>query len=285
VRSRIADMGGTDARYAEWMQGAEALEGREGLARLCEIEVLIERDHSRNQTELFMDLPLGRNEIAARGSSSLREAAYLRVALECGVPYYIGTDTYSRLGSANIEQFLELCGDLMTRLQTQDAAGRELTLSPMIQDKIAREASRNYYRGLAQLPDGDLVQKFVDGVGRISKEEARKPRIPYPPGVTGTALRMVDRSKLREPATQRVPEFEMLYRALKSAIAHNVVWIELDYRVKNSNYMVIYLNRLLCPMFDMPLGLGGFRERKLIDMASWMVGAVRHASQGQGTLL
>ena len=289
VRSRIAANGGTERRYAKWIREAEQLEGRDGLARLCELEVLIERDRSRAQQELFDDLPLAREELSARGSSSLREAAYLRAAVECGIPYYLGSEIYARLGSANIEQFLELCGDLMARLQTQDATGRELALTPAIQDKIARDAGRTYYRSLPQLPDGDLVQRLVDGVARISREEARKPRIPYPPGVTGTALRMSDRAKLREPKTQKLPQMEMLYRGLKSAIAHNVVWIELNYRVKNADYMVIYLNRLLCPVFDMPLGLGGFRERKLIEMAGWMTEKSRLIGkgddEGQGVLL
>lgn len=100
---------------------------------------------------------------------------------------------------------------------------------------------------------------------------------------------MSDRAKLRDPRTKATPQMGMLYRALKSAIAHNVVWIELNYRVKNGDYMVIYLNRLLCPAFDMPLGLGAFRERKLVEMSGWMIEA--QAPQGglpdqrQGTLL
>lgn len=289
VGARISAIAGENPRYSEWIGGTERAEGRDALARLCELEVLIERDRSRPQLELFADLPLTQEELSARGSSSLREAAYLRAAIEFGIPYYVGTEAYARLGSSNIEQFLELCGDLMARLQTQDATGRELALTPPIQDKIARDASRSYYRSLHQLPDGDHVQRFVDGVARISKEEARKPRIPYPPGVTGTALRMSDRAKLRSPETLRNPQMEMLYRALKSAIAHNVVWIELNYRVKNADYMVIYLNRLLCPEFDMPLGLGGFRERKLIDMSGWMVEAAARTvggpDEGQERLL
>lgn len=289
VRGRIASIGGDSPRYSDWLLESEQLGGRDGLARLCELEVLIERDRSRLQLELFPEFPLARGELIARGSSSLREAAYLRAAIEFGIPYYLGTETYARLGSANIEQFLELCGDLMARLQTQDATGRELALTPPIQDKIARDASRVYYRSLPQLPDGNYVQRFVDGVGRISRDEARKPRIPYPPGVTGTALRMSDRARLRQPETLRSPQMEMLYRALRSAIAHNVVWIELNYRVKNSDYMVIYLNRLLCPLFDMPLGLGGFRERKLAEMAGWMIESPSLAADGaderQGTLL
>lgn len=289
VRGRIADKVGDDPRYAAWVAETAQLDGRDGLTRLSEIDVLIERDRTRAQQELFDDLPLPADQLVSRGSSSLREAAYLRTAIECGIPYYVGAETYARLGSANIEQFLELCGDLMARLQTQDATGRELALTPAIQDKIARDASRNYYRSLTQLPHGNYVQRFVDGVARISKEEAAKPRIPYPPGVTGTALLMSDRAKLRESSSLELPEMAALYYGLKSAIAHNVVWIELNYRVKNADYMVIYLNRLLCPVFDMPLGLGAFRERKLIQMAGWMIEPPRRAGEAtdprQGTLL
>lgn len=288
VRSRIADKVGDDPRYAVWLAETVQLDGRDGLARLSEIDVLIERDRTRAQQELF-DVPLPADQLVSRGSSSLREAAYMRTAINCGIPYYVGAETYARLGSANIEQFLEVCGDLMARLQTQDVTGRELALTPSIQDKIARDASRNYYRSLTQLPHGNYIQRFVDGVARISKEEAAKPRIPYPPGVTGTALLMSDRAKLREPSSRELPEMAALYCGLKSAIAHNVVWIELNYRVKNADYMVIYLNRLLCPTFDMPLGLGAFRERKLIQMAGWMVEPPRRAGETadprQGTLL
>ena len=36
--------------------------------------------------------------------------------------------------------------------------------------------------------------------------------------------------------------------------------------------MVIYLNRLLCPLFQLPLLRGGFREKRLETMAKWMTG-------------
>ena len=45
---------------------------------------------------------------------------------------------------------------------------------------------------------------------------------------------------------------------------------ELDRRVKNKQVMVIYVNRLLCPLFWLPLGRGGYREKKLEAMAQWM---------------
>lgn len=286
LRRRIETRASQDARYAEWFEGTVELEGRDGAARLAELEVLIERDSRRTQGELFSDFSLGLDELGRRGSSSLREAAFLRVCNEFGLPYYTGPDTFARLGSANIEQFLEICGDLTAKLISQDAMGRALALSAEVQDRVVRDASREYYRSLVNLPDGDLVVRFVDAVGKLSLNEAKKPTLPYPPGVTGTALSMNDRSRLRDlKSPSSVPGALELRSALVSAIANNVVWIELDYRVKNGRFMVIYLNRLLCPRFDMPLGLGGFRERHLSEMARWMITGDEYAASSQGSLL
>jgi hypothetical protein len=64
-----------------------------------------------------------------------------------------------------------------------------------------------------------------------------------------------------------------LFDALAAGIAYNLVSAELERSVKGDRYMVLYLNRLLCPRLGLPLGRGGFRERKLPVMASWMMGS------------
>ena len=271
IRDAIARAWGDQSRYSEWIQQEVGGSARETLARTAQLEVLIERDRQRAQGDLFEDHPLTASELATRGSSALRDAALLRASVKYRLPYYYGAESLARLGSANIEQFLELCGDTMARLLTQDATGRPLSLAPAIQDKLIREASRAYYNSLAQLPAGDHIKRLVDGVATIAGVEGAKPTIPYPPGVTGTALSMPDRARLRDAPRSTIPEMLRLHDGLRSAIAHNVVWIELGYRVKNQEWMVIYLNRLLCPHFNLPLGLGGLRERKLGAMMQWMV--------------
>jgi hypothetical protein len=83
---------------------------------------------------------------------------------------------------------------------------------------------------------------------------------------------MADRKQLLEPAVrEKIPGADALFRALASAIAHNILSAELNRQVKGVRSMVLYLNRLLCPRFGLPLGRGGFREKKLREMASWMV--------------
>ena len=106
----------------------------------------------------------------------------------------------------------------------------------------------------------------------MAVQETHRPTAPYAPGVTGTALSMADREQLLEPAVrEKIPGADALFRALASAIANNILSSELNYSVKGGSFMVLYLNRLLCPRFGLTLNRGGFREKKLPEMASWMV--------------
>ena len=83
---------------------------------------------------------------------------------------------------------------------------------------------------------------------------------------------MADRELLLNPAKRaRIPGAERLYEALGAAIAYNVLTAELDRPSKGDRVMVLYLNRLLCPRFALPLGRGGFRERRLAIVAGWLL--------------
>jgi hypothetical protein len=56
---------------------------------------------------------------------------------------------------------------------------------------------------------------------------------------------------------------------LGTAIAHNLLQAELNYKVMGGRYMGLYLNRLLCPKYKLPLQLGGFREKPLREFITW----------------
>lgn len=283
LREELRVEAGESRRYREWLDGVDQHEGRVGAARLGELKALIARDRNRAQQELFADeLVLPSDEIARRGDSSLREAALLAIAHRFKLPYYHGQTAITRLASSNIEQFLELCGDMFAHLQIRASANKPVELDAAVQDKLVREASDRYWRQLERLPNGYLVQRLVERIAEIAATEAAKPTIPYPPGVTGTALSMADRQRLIAPTdAARNVGAAQLRAALSSAVAHNVVWLDPDYSVKGDRWLVIYLNRLLCPRFRMPLTLGGFREKPLRAMAGWFI----DVADGQGSLL
>lgn len=270
LQARVAALAAGEPRYDRWMADAQLLTGWEAAVRLRELEVLILRDQSRQQ-DLFGETLTG-TDLTDRSSSGLREAVTLAVADEFNLPYYAGSAMVTRLGSHNAHQFLDLCGDLFAEMLVDISLGRPPQLSLARQHRVLRRASEEYWEAIPRtVPNGRDVQAIVREIVKIAQAENSKPRMPYPPGVTGTALTMGERGRLLDPAYRAEhPAAERLFAALASAVAHNILHADLDYSVKNDRYMVLYLNRLLCPRFKLPLGLGGFRERRLGDMMGWM---------------
>lgn len=272
ARGRVVEAAGSDARYEEWLDTLRGLQGREGLARIAETGVLVARDRGRAQGELFAEV-LPADALGDRGNAGLREGALLREAHAQKLPYYSGVNLLTGLASTNVEQFLTLSGDLFAEVLLTASVGRDPHLAAERQDRVLRRASRVYWDQIASgVPHGPLVQTFVKGIAGLATREAAKPTLPYPPGVTGTALAHADRDALIDPDRRaRVAGADLLLTALTNAVAYNVLSVDKNYRVKGGVYLVIYLNRLLCPYFGLPLGYGGFRERRLQEMASWML--------------
>ena len=268
LRERVHRLAGGDERYARWLGAAEKLVGFQAATRWRELEILIIRDRDR-QMDLF-DTVLDQDDLVSRSSASLREGAALLVAKEFELPYYGGSKMLIRLGSYNAEQFLNLCGDLFAEMLVDVSLGRPPRLNLARQHRVIRKASERFWQGIPRtVPNGREVQALVSHIVGIAQADNAKPTLPYPPGVTGSALLMGEREQLLdETFRQRTPGAERLFAALASAVAHNILQVELDYSVKNDRYMVIYLNRLLCPRFWLPLGYGSFREKPLKTMVT-----------------
>ena len=267
---RVNDVAGGDSRYQGWITRVGQLTGFQAAVGLRETEILIHRDQDR-QRDLFAD-ELSEAEIGERSSGAIREAAALSVANEFKVPYYAGRDTVIRLGAHNAEQFLNLCGALFDEMLVDVSLGRRPSLSIRRQHRVLFDASERYWTNIATtVPYGRDVQALVSEMVAVARAENVKPKVPYPPGVTGTALTMGERAMLLDPTFRhRTPGAERLFTALGAAVAESILQVELNYSVKNGRYMVLYLNRLLCPRFGLPLGLGSFREKRLTVMLGWM---------------
>lgn len=270
LAQRVLAIAGDEQRYAGWIQEARAMTGLEAAIRWRELEVLVLRDQNR-QPDLF-NSQLTDEDLAERTSSSVREGAGLAVASEFKLPYYFGGPTVVRLGSHNADQFLNLCGDLFAEMLVDISLGRSPRLDAARQHRVLLRASERFWESIPRtVPNGRDVQVLVREIVAIAEEENAKPRMPYPPGVTGTALLMSERQLLLDPAyRERHPGTERLFSALAAAVAFNVLQADLDYSVKKNRYMVLYLNRLLCPRFGLPLGFGAFKERRLTEMTNWM---------------
>jgi hypothetical protein len=272
VSERVRKVAGQDTRYREWVRARDEIDGdpREMLVGWRSLEILIARQ--RRKTQLSFELPLGLDELEDRDDSGVRAAAELFLAEEFSFPYYYGPARLASLGSFNVEQYLRLAGDLFEESAAAAVLRRPFALTPERQEQILKTA---YDARVSDLPrravNGRDVLQFLHAVGTFCHDVTYEPNAPYAPGVNGVAISMQEREQLLGSLTLTdSPGYRRFAEMLATALANNLLHAELDKSVKNQRWMILYLNRIVCVKYDLPLHFGGFRERKLRDLVGWM---------------
>lgn len=272
IRARLTALAADSERYRTWFADADALGPPESARRWRELEIVIARDRDRQDVGLF-ELELTDEERRARSDAAIREAADLWLRREFGLPFYCGSQQLAKLAAENIEQYLNLSADLFDEMLAGITLRRGARVSRLRQDAALTAACDQFW---ADIPDrrigGRAIQQLLRHIAKLCRADTYRPKAPYAPGVTGTALSMRDRARLLDPDVRaRMPGAEALFQALHGAIGHNLLRAHKDRSVKNDRWMVLYLNRLTCVRYGLPLGYGGFRERSLDEMCQWML--------------
>jgi len=272
IRDRLTAQVADTSRYGRWFADADALTPLESARRWRELEIIIARDKDRQDLGLF-DLELTDDERKERSGAAIREAADLWLRREFGLPFYWGSRRLAKLSAENIEQYLNLSADLFDEMLAGITLRRGARVSRLRQDAALTAGCDQFW---AEIPDrrigGRAIQQLLRHIAKLCRAETYRPKAPYAPGVTGTALSMRDRARLLDPDVRaRMPGAQALFETLHGAIGHNLLRAHKDRSVKNDRWMVLYLNRLTCVRYGLPLGYGGFRERSLEDMCQWML--------------
>jgi hypothetical protein len=272
IRERLLSAVDGNERYATWFEDADQLDPLESARRWRELEIVIARDSDRTEIGLF-EVQLTDEERKARSDAAIREAADLWLRREFGLPFYWGSRRLGKLSAENIEQYLNLSADMFDEMLAGITLRQGAVVSRLRQDAALTAACDQFW---ADIPDrrvgGRAIQQLLRHIAKFCRAETYRPKAPYAPGVTGTALSMRDRARLLDPETRkRTPGAQELFDALNGAIGHNLLRANKDRSVKNDRWMVLYLNRLTCVRYGLPLGYGGFRERSLEDMCRWML--------------
>jgi len=280
IRQRLHDAPEAPGRYASWFADAERLRGLEAAQRWRELEIVIDRDRDRPELGLFA-VELTDEERRARSGSSIREGADLFLRREFGLPFYAGSERLSKLSAENIEQYLNLSADLFDEMLVEITLRRGADLSRLRQDAALTAASDQFWQDIpARRVGGRGIQQLLRHIAKLCRTETYRPKAPYAPGVTGTALSMDDRKRLLDSEVRtRIPGAQQLFDALGGAIGHNLLRAHTDRSVKNDRWMILYLNRLTCVRYGLPLGYGGFRERPLEEMCRWMLDEVEDLTE------
>ncbi|MCU1376991.1 MAG: hypothetical protein JWO68_4277 [Actinomycetia bacterium] len=263
-------------KYRPWLHDARSRQSDqtalEAAIDIRELEILAQRDISRAAPTLF-DLDVDPGDPDGMSSGKTREAARLFLAKETGTPYYFGRDMLAELSSRNVEQYLTLSGDLFDLMiaSVTISSRRGAALNPEEQHRRILRASRDLWRAIPKrVPFGADVVALLHAIADYSNYETYRPTAPYAPGVTGTALEYFEGQQIlkRSHRDLTLPT-SRLGRALGIAVANNLLQMSPDpVQNKGRPSWVFYMNRLLCPYFELPLQRGGFREISAVKLSA-----------------
>ena len=274
VQARVDKSVHGSETFREWIEATErqSTTPRDQALAWRGLEILIARQKNRRQRSLFDTESIPPDELQRQHDSSVVQAAELFLAQEFGFPYYFGVERVCRLGSLNIQQFLGLAGDIFEDVISAPLAREPLELPPERQHELMKRAAKRLWDEIPnRVRYGRELRRFLEAVAQFSRWYTYRPTAPNDPGVTGTAMRMTERDQLRTGEVfKAIPDSRRFADILASGLAHNLLIGEPDYKVKGDQWMVLYLNRLLCVHFDLPLGYGLFKERPLKTLVEWL---------------
>ena len=263
--------------YSLWLKHWEAkvteLPPFERATRWAQLQIIMSRRIQNRQAEFVFE-PLSANLIENVRPDTLEMAAMF-VSERNRLPYYFGAQKVAQLASSNVDQFLSLSAALFDLLLDGGYLGRRhlRELPPSAQHQLIVQQSRNYLNGLAtSLPYGYDVSNLVTGIAELCKEQSWLPNVPYTPAVTGVSIQVRERDAIVETSRDSGAPERRLVNALASALAHNVLIHRPSEGRQDGDRAVFYLNRLACPALGLPLGFGGYRQRRVSHLEEWMMG-------------
>lgn len=274
VRDRCAQIVATEPRLAGASSALETIDAKSPTAVLVLRHMLIwlEREARRKQVTLFDDSENELEKVLAK--SEVRNAAELFLASEEGLPYYCGSEQVERLASRNVEQLLRVAGGLFGRAVSNIELRRDYLLSFRDQDTIVRQTAADVWDAIPRrVPRGDQLQRFLGLVGDFCKSRTYEPNAPYAPGVTGIAVTAPDYQQLLDARRDGSTRVSNIAEMIRLGVAFNLFEASRrPVRSKGRDVYVLYLNRLLCVRFDLPLGYGGFKEQTIDTLRQWTLG-------------
>ena len=274
IENRLIAGPGRSPRYATWIAQRRELTGPPSEVAIGwrALEILIARDEGRAQRSFDFD-QLTTEELENQDRASIQAAAELFISREYCIPYYFGKERIAALSSSNIEQFVDLSGDLFEEIISATVLRRgDRQLSAERQQAILRAVTDRRWTAIPRgATRGHAVLRFLENMAGLCAEETYKPTAPYAPGVTGIGISMADRDRLvSSEGVGASGTLKLVREVLASCVAQNLLEARLDHKNKGERWLVLYLNRMLCLRFGLPLGYGGWRPRKLTQLGGWI---------------
>ena len=244
-----------------------------------ELEIAIERDQNKSQKRLlsqkrlFEEEPLDSEESDSNTPARTTHIARYYIRTKYKIPYYFGFSELVKLSSSNIEQFLELSSNLFDEMISGSYTRLGARITPKRQQDILMKKTFDKWKEIKQsIPNSQYVIPFLRNVAQFCVRESRTPRASYN-SVTGIAISDNNLQNIRSSKFRSSNEkYQILYDVLATCIAHNLLELLPDAKQgeRGKRHFLMYLNRLLCLKFNLPLQYGGWREQDLDTLCSFV---------------
>lgn len=280
VEERVKKSYGNSTRYKNWIASKEKdySDIYSHLVTWRSLEILLFRDKNRSQQRFdFENDSLGEEELEDQEGSDVRTAAQLFLNSEFSIPFYYGISKICRLSSFNIEQFLNIAGHLFEEIKSNEVkqvvnSSIKLEISPKRQEQIIKNlvAKVKWTELTNKVPNFSQIKIFLDAIGEFCKQETHTPNAWNSPGLNGVAILMSDRHLLKDKSIKDKNNiYYNLARCISDCISYNLIDFELNYRCKNRDWMILYLNKIYCAKYNLPMNNGKFKEKTLNELLGW----------------
>ena len=278
VETRLKLKYSSTTKYLPWIKSIEELDENEyeKLVEWRALEILIFRDSHKSQQSLaFEDLEI--EALEHQNGNDVKIAAQLFLHDEFKIPFYYGISTICRLASSNIEQFLNIAGELFDLIQTNNVkqiinSNHLLSLNPEKQEEVIKRIVNLRWKDLStNVPLFDDIKKLMDSIGQYCYNETYVPNAWNSPGINGIAITMTQRNEIKDTILKdKNHQYFKLARCLTICIAYNLIDFKLNYKCKGKDWMILYINRIYCAKYQLPLNNGKFKEKTLRDLLGWL---------------
>lgn len=277
VKERVKEKFGRQDQFKAWIAQKEEVHG-DFFYQLIEwrtLEIILHRES--NQSTLFDNTELSEDKLVEQEDNDVRVAAQLFLYKEFSIPFYYGFSLLARLSSSNIEQFLNISASLFEEIKNNSVkkvlrSQTVLHLNPEKQQQIIQKLATEKWKTLdKRVPEFNDIKRLLDSIGELCRSETFVPNAWNAPGINGIAITMAERNLLKDYALKDpLHVYHDLARCLVLCISYNLIDIKLNYRCKGKDLMVIYINRLYCAKYELPLHNGRFKEKSLRVLVGYL---------------
>lgn len=282
IKERLYKLSHTTNMFDQWIDDEEEKPIQSPLNSAIDwksLEIKIAREQKNAQKKLFDDIPLEVDD--EDESSKLKTTSEFFLHDEFKIPYFYGFSRIAKVSTANVEQFLEMSAELFEQIISQLIKSKKNGIMPAKkqEDIIKKIAKRHWDQIPKKNTNGREVEKFLTSFKEFTRDQTLQPNAPYAPGVTGIGIRKSQFDKITDPKFQKkYPELKTLVGVIQTCLSQN--YLKARYGAKQgkkveegkekNDITILYLNRLLCVHFGLPIGQGGWRYKTPLDLCEWL---------------